>query len=96
MATAVMAPGSGISKSQEVPEWSIAKGHVRNCLDPDNSLVERCLSGDAGGWDDLVRVHTPPCVRHLLSVYRTGWGGPGSHAGGVPAGVSNFEELPRG
>jgi len=27
-------------------------------LDLDHSLVERCLSGDATGWEELVRVHT--------------------------------------
>jgi len=58
MATAVMAPGSGLIKSQVVPEWIIARELVRNSLDPDISLVERCLSGDAAGWEELVRVHT--------------------------------------
>jgi RNA polymerase sigma-70 factor (ECF subfamily) len=27
-------------------------------LDLDHSLVERCLSGDATGWEELVRLHT--------------------------------------
>jgi RNA polymerase sigma-70 factor (ECF subfamily) len=27
-------------------------------LDQDYTLVERCLSGDAAGWEELVRVHT--------------------------------------
>jgi RNA polymerase sigma-70 factor (ECF subfamily) len=27
-------------------------------LDPDFSIVERCLSGDATAWEDLVRTHT--------------------------------------
>jgi RNA polymerase sigma-70 factor (ECF subfamily) len=62
MATAVMAPGSGLVKSNVVPEWinagMVATKLVRNCLDPDISLVERCLSGDASGWEELVRVHT--------------------------------------
>jgi RNA polymerase sigma-70 factor (ECF subfamily) len=58
MATAVVAPGLGMVKAQEVPEWSSARGIVRNCLDPDSNLVERCLTGDAGGWEELVRVHT--------------------------------------
>lgn len=49
MATAVMAPTTGLL---------VTKGIVRNSLDPDLSLVERCLSGDAGGWEELVRVHT--------------------------------------
>jgi RNA polymerase sigma-70 factor (ECF subfamily) len=58
MATAVMAPGAGLMKSQVVPEWMVARELVRNGLDPDISLVERCLSGDAAGWEELVRVHT--------------------------------------
>jgi RNA polymerase sigma-70 factor (ECF subfamily) len=49
MATAVMAPGTRLVIATEI---------VRNCLDPDISLVERCLNGDAGGWEELVRVHT--------------------------------------
>ncbi len=28
------------------------------CLDEDNQLVERCLSGEEAAWEDLVRVHT--------------------------------------
>jgi len=31
---------------------------VPRALDQDNILVQRCLSGDATGWEDLVRVHT--------------------------------------
>ena len=58
MATAVMAPGSGLLKTQVVSEWSVARKIVRNCLDPDISLVERCLSGEAAAWEELVRVHT--------------------------------------
>lgn len=58
MATVVVAPGTGLTKSRELPSWMATKGTFRNCLDPDSSLVERCLCGDAGGWDDLVRVHT--------------------------------------
>src|SRR5579863_9379117 len=27
-------------------------------LDPDSSIVERCLGGDAAAWEDLVRAHT--------------------------------------
>src|SRR5579863_8486666 len=49
MATAVMAPGVSLVNATRI---------VRNCLDPDISLVERCLSGGAGAWEDLVRVHT--------------------------------------
>lgn len=31
---------------------------LQRSLDLDSNLVERCLSGDEGAWDDLVRVHT--------------------------------------
>lgn len=31
---------------------------LRNSLDPDHTLVERCLAGDETAWDDLVRLHT--------------------------------------
>jgi len=31
---------------------------ARDGLDLDNTLVERCLSGDTAGWEELVRVHT--------------------------------------
>lgn len=36
-------------------------GYVRrlgNTLDPDSSLVERCLSGDDSGWEDMVKTHS--------------------------------------
>ena len=28
------------------------------CLDPDYTIVERCLGGDAAAWEELVRTHT--------------------------------------
>ena len=31
---------------------------IRNRLDPDFNLVERCLSGDEAAWETLVRTHT--------------------------------------
>jgi RNA polymerase sigma-70 factor (ECF subfamily) len=34
---------------------SMGWGHF---LDADNQLVERCLSGEAAAWEDLVKVHT--------------------------------------
>ena len=33
-------------------------GTAANSLDQDSTLVERCLSGDANAWEDLVRTHT--------------------------------------
>src|SRR5262245_25986902 len=37
--------------------WSSASAG-RFVLDADNQLVERCLSGEAAAWEDLVKVHT--------------------------------------
>jgi len=31
---------------------------LKNCLDPDSNLVERCLRGDEAAWETLVRAHT--------------------------------------
>ena len=31
---------------------------LENTLDPDSSLVSRCLRGDEAAWEELVRVHT--------------------------------------
>lgn len=31
---------------------------LENTLDPDSSLVSRCLRGDEAAWEDLVRIHT--------------------------------------
>ncbi len=31
---------------------------ITGSLDPDYTIVERCLSGDAAAWEDLVRTHT--------------------------------------
>ena len=35
-----------------------SRGTDRHGLDPDFSLVERCLSGDETAWEELVRLHT--------------------------------------
>jgi RNA polymerase sigma-70 factor (ECF subfamily) len=44
------------------PDWThsnaIWTGAASNSLDLDSTLVERCLSGDANAWEDLVRQHT--------------------------------------
>ena len=31
---------------------------ITGSLDPDYTIVERCLSGDAAAWEELVRAHT--------------------------------------
>ena len=44
------------------PNWAhsaaIGTGAASNSLDLDTTLVERCLTGDASAWEDLVRQHT--------------------------------------
>src|SRR3954468_3052547 len=35
-----------------------ARNLVERTLDPDSSLVSRCLRGDETAWEDLVRLHT--------------------------------------
>src|SRR3954452_20315137 len=35
-----------------------ARNLVESTLDPDSSLVSRCLRGDETAWEDLVRLHT--------------------------------------
>jgi RNA polymerase sigma-70 factor, ECF subfamily len=42
--------------------WNVTGGAWSNMitgsLDPDYTIVERCLSGDTAAWEELVRVHT--------------------------------------
>jgi RNA polymerase sigma-70 factor (ECF subfamily) len=51
--------GSSLSsKAAEVrSQWLGARGSDSG-LDPEVSLVERCLGGEQGAWDELVRTHT--------------------------------------
>lgn len=37
------------------PDYSNISGNI---LDPDSTLVERCLAGDEAAWEDMVRTHT--------------------------------------
>jgi RNA polymerase sigma-70 factor (ECF subfamily) len=37
---------------------SAAWSNMAGSLDPDFSIVERCLSGEAAAWEELVRLHT--------------------------------------
>src|SRR6476469_2545298 len=37
---------------------SAARNLVERTLDPDSSLVSRCLRGDETAWEELVRLHT--------------------------------------
>ena len=43
------APGGGCSRGRNL---------VESTLDPDSSLVSRCLRGDETAWEELVRLHT--------------------------------------
>jgi RNA polymerase sigma-70 factor (ECF subfamily) len=42
--------------------WNVtgsARPHtITGSLDPDFTIVQRCLNGDAAAWEDLVRIHT--------------------------------------
>ena len=38
--------------------WFANSSGGRFALDADNQLVERCLSGEAAAWEDLVKVHS--------------------------------------
>jgi len=50
-----MRPGAGVrSPFQAAGGW----GLTSHGLDLDCTLVQRCLSGDATGWEELVRQHT--------------------------------------
>lgn len=58
MAAAVAATEAGAAA---VWPWRADRAGCLNWisrLDPDSSLVERCLSGDETAWEDLVRTHT--------------------------------------
>jgi RNA polymerase sigma-70 factor (ECF subfamily) len=37
---------------------AVCSNTITGSLDPDYSIVERCLSGDAAAWEELVRMHT--------------------------------------
>src|SRR5438105_1535290 len=62
MATAAMTavfPAPGISYPGSAGRSVFtARGCGKPGLDLDFTLVERCLSGDATGWEELVRLHT--------------------------------------
>jgi RNA polymerase sigma-70 factor (ECF subfamily) len=56
MATAALAMVSGAPFQQRTDSGS--QYWIKQSLDLDHSLVERCLSGDEAAWEDLVRTHT--------------------------------------
>ena len=57
MATAAMS-AARYAPGLAFPVGSAAGFRGRLSLDLDYTLVERCLSGDSTGWEDLVRAHT--------------------------------------
>jgi RNA polymerase sigma-70 factor (ECF subfamily) len=57
-ATLAFAPAAGYFGAAGATGVSGRQYLLQNSLDLDSNLVERCLSGDEGAWDDLVRVHT--------------------------------------
>ena len=67
MATAATFPISVDSKilagAKALAPWSWASASnagvgARRPLDAEISLIERCLSGEQGAWDELVKTHT--------------------------------------
>ena len=65
MATAAMTaafPASGASWPDKAGRSALTVGGgwkpASQVLDQDFTLVQRCLSGDATGWEELVRLHT--------------------------------------
>jgi len=54
---AEVASASWISPNWAHPD-AIWTGTASKSLDLDSTLVERCLTGDANAWEDLVRQHT--------------------------------------
>ena len=47
------------SRAVDAP-WSWAGATVRTTqqLDAETSLIERCLGGEQGAWDELIKIHT--------------------------------------
>ena len=63
MATAILTleprRASRLSGESAHPVWEVRGGrNVVRDLDPEYSLVSRCLSGDDTAWEQLVRLHT--------------------------------------
>ena len=67
MATAALGLGVLENLDGQVPERNSAgsaggfrgsRNLLENTLDPDSSLVTRCLRGDETAWEELVRIHT--------------------------------------
>jgi len=57
MASATLALGRFQNHTVEIGVRG-ASSRVENALEPDLSLVSRCLRGDEAAWEELVRLHT--------------------------------------
>lgn len=70
MATAVLIlePDGANRLSRQIADgiWGVRGGRnlVQRALDPEYSLVARCLNGDDAAWEQLVRLHT----RHVYAL----------------------------
>jgi len=64
MASAALALGSFANRTVETDALHLSTAVdggsdlLKRTLDPDSSLVSRCLRGDESAWEELVRVHT--------------------------------------
>ncbi len=59
MATASLAvTGFGVSTTAFPAAVRGSRNLVERSLDPDLSLISRCLAGDEAAWEELVRLHT--------------------------------------
>lgn len=58
MATAVMAASYAMSASLLRQANVAGRRPSTNCLDPESSLVARCIGGEPAAWEELVRLHT--------------------------------------
>src|SRR3954462_6480464 len=61
MATATLTFGLQTNRGTDLTQLLGVHGSrnlVENTLDPDSSLVSRCLRGDETAWEELVRLHT--------------------------------------
>ena len=59
------APWAGSRQESGYGEQIAREAAVR-----DASLVKRCLHGDGGAWEALVRTHTRVVYGHLLPIHR--------------------------
>jgi len=47
------------SRAVDAPwSWAGAKVRTTQLLDAETSLIERCLGGEQGAWEELIKVHT--------------------------------------